>query len=131
MLLDQESAKLITINTHQGLYKYTKLPFGVSSALAIFQHAMDAIPVGLLQAIYDSLITAMRSAGLGRGYWSTIRCGLIVTLYSPQSRTVLFFWVARTMGAAQSACSTLRSMPDSSKRSRSLPTSSLMEKGTD
>ena len=60
MPLDAESAKLVTINTHQGLYEYTKLPFGVSSAPAIFQRAMDAILQGLphvLCYLDDILIT--------------------------------------------------------------------------
>ena len=60
MPLDAESAKLVTINTHQGLYEYTKLPFGMSSAPAIFQRAMDAILQGLphvLCYLDDILIT--------------------------------------------------------------------------
>ena len=43
MLLDNESRQYLTINTHKGLYRYTHLPFGVSSAPAIFQRTMDTI----------------------------------------------------------------------------------------
>ena len=43
MLLDEASSKLVAINTYQGLYQFTRLPFGVASALAVFQRAMDTI----------------------------------------------------------------------------------------
>ena len=45
--LDEASKKFTTINTSKGLYQYTRLPFGVSSAPAIFQRMME----GLLQGI--------------------------------------------------------------------------------
>ena len=63
MMLDPESAKLTTINTHQGLYEYTKLPFGVSSAPAIFQLAMDAILQGIPHVIcyLDDILVTGRS----------------------------------------------------------------------
>ena len=45
---------------HKGLYRYLRLPFGVSSALAVFQNAMDTILQGLPQVICyldDILVT--------------------------------------------------------------------------
>jgi len=47
MKLDEESAQYLTINTHMGMYQYTRLPFGVASAPAIFQRAMDEILQGI------------------------------------------------------------------------------------
>lgn len=38
---DDESSKLVTINTHKGLYKYHRLPFGITSGPAIFQRCME------------------------------------------------------------------------------------------
>lgn len=35
--LEPEAKELVTINTPWGLYQYNRLPFGVSSAAAIFQ----------------------------------------------------------------------------------------------
>ena len=43
ILLDKPSRKLVTINTHKGPYHYTRLPFGVASAPAIFQRTMDIV----------------------------------------------------------------------------------------
>ena len=45
--LDEESKKYCVINTHKGLFRYTRLPFGVSSSGGIFQRVMD----GLMQGI--------------------------------------------------------------------------------
>ena len=41
--LELDSKKFTTINTHKGLYQYTRLPFGISSAPAIFQRIMENI----------------------------------------------------------------------------------------
>ena len=45
--LDEASTPYVTINTHQGLYSYTRLPFGVASAPAIFQKMMDTVLQGI------------------------------------------------------------------------------------
>jgi len=41
--LDQNSCKYVTINTVKGLYRYTRLPFGIASAPSIFQRIMDTM----------------------------------------------------------------------------------------
>jgi len=45
--IDVESQQLTTINTHKGLFQYTRLPYGIASAPAIFQMTMDKILQGL------------------------------------------------------------------------------------
>ena len=45
--LDKESQKLTTINTHNSLFMYTRLCFGVASSPGVFQRIIDQ----LIQAI--------------------------------------------------------------------------------
>ena len=45
--LDKVSCKFATINTHKGLYQYTRVPFRIASALALFQKIMDTILQGI------------------------------------------------------------------------------------
>ena len=49
--LSGDSKDLVTINTHRGLYRHTRLPFGVVSAPTIFQKVMDTILQGLPNVI--------------------------------------------------------------------------------
>ena len=44
LLLDEESRKFVTINSHKGLYR---LPLGIISAPAVFQHVMDTVLEGI------------------------------------------------------------------------------------
>ena len=58
--LDQKSQEYCIINTHQGLYRFTRLPFGVASAPAVFQRVIDTILQGIphvLCYLDDLLIT--------------------------------------------------------------------------
>ena len=54
------SLQSMALNTHQGLYRYTRLPFEVASAPALFQKLMDTflrgIP-GVICYIDDILVT--------------------------------------------------------------------------
>lgn len=43
LLLDEESQEFVTINTHRGLYRYLRLPYGVSSLPAIFQRTIETL----------------------------------------------------------------------------------------
>ena len=45
--LEEGSRQYVVINTQKGLFRYTKLPFGVSSAPGIFQRVMDSLMQGL------------------------------------------------------------------------------------
>ena len=50
--LDEESKKFVVINTQKGLFRYTRLPYGISSAPGIFQRVME----GLLQGIEGVIV---------------------------------------------------------------------------
>ena len=44
---EEESRKYVVINTHKGLFRYNRLPFGVSSAPGIFQRVMESLLNGI------------------------------------------------------------------------------------
>lgn len=56
--LVEECRKFVTINTHMGLFQYTRLPFGVSSAPEIFQREMENLFHGLprVAVYFDDII---------------------------------------------------------------------------
>ncbi len=60
LLLSEDSKKFATINTSKGLFQYNRLPFGIASAPAIFQRAMDSLLQGLPSVVVyldDVLVT--------------------------------------------------------------------------
>jgi hypothetical protein len=58
--LEEVAKELTTINTHLGLYRWNRLPYGVASSPAIFQEIMDKILHGTQHTVWyldDILIT--------------------------------------------------------------------------
>ena len=49
--LDDDSRKYVVINTHKGLFRYTRLPFGIASAPGIFQRVIEGVLQGIDGAI--------------------------------------------------------------------------------
>ena len=54
----EESKRFLGVSTHKGIYRYTRLPFGVSAAPGIFQKCMDTMLSGCenAQAYLDDII---------------------------------------------------------------------------
>ena len=72
LLLDEESQKYVTVNTHRGLYRYKRLPFGIASAPAIFQRVMDTILQDLPEVMcyLDDIIITSKT---DEGHWKNLR----------------------------------------------------------
>jgi hypothetical protein len=60
--LDDDSKRQCNINTHRGVYKYQRLPFGVKLAPSIFQAIMDNMRAGLpfATAYLDDIVVVSR-----------------------------------------------------------------------
>ena len=58
MTLTEESKNYTTITTHKGLFRYTRMPFGIACAPAKFQRAIEQVLQGLngVGAYMDYLI---------------------------------------------------------------------------
>ncbi|KAK3107500.1 hypothetical protein FSP39_015888 [Pinctada imbricata] len=63
MELDDESQQLLVINTHKGLFKYKRLPYGIASAPALWQGAIDQVlqNIPFTQVILDDIIISGRT----------------------------------------------------------------------
>ncbi|RXN24195.1 Transposon Tf2-9 poly [Labeo rohita] len=59
MEMDEQSKKFLTIKTHEGLYQYNHIVFGIASAPALWQRAMDQVLQGIpgTQCYLDDIVT--------------------------------------------------------------------------
>ncbi|KAJ1528985.1 hypothetical protein ONE63_007352 [Megalurothrips usitatus] len=64
--VDEETAQILTVNTHLGLFSVHRLPFGISSGPAIFQRRMTSLLAGIngVAVWLDDILIA--SVGLAR-----------------------------------------------------------------
>ena len=60
MEVEDECHKLLTINTHKGLYQFNRLPFCVASAPAIWQRTMEQVLQSIphTQCMLDDILVA-------------------------------------------------------------------------
>ena len=60
MKVTEGSQHLLTINTHLGLFRYSRLPFGISTAPSLWQRAMAQVLQGIPGVVFfvdDILVT--------------------------------------------------------------------------
>ena len=60
--LEDGSKQYVVVNTHKGLFRYTRLPFGISLAPGIFQRVIDGVLQGIpgvMAYLDDILVTGM------------------------------------------------------------------------
>ena len=65
LLLDEDSRQYVTVNTHKGLYQYTRLPFGIASAhRSVHDTIMDTILQGVdgVACYIDDIIITGKSS---------------------------------------------------------------------
>ena len=63
MEVEETSKQYLTINTHKGLFRYNRLPFGIKTAPSIWQRAMEQTLQGIpnVEVMLDDIIVTGKS----------------------------------------------------------------------
>ncbi|XP_041375645.1 uncharacterized protein K02A2.6-like [Gigantopelta aegis] len=58
MEVEEDSKKYLTVNTHKGLYRYNRLPFGIKTAPAIWQRTIEQVLQGIsgTEVLLDDIV---------------------------------------------------------------------------
>jgi len=75
MKVKQECQSLLIINTHHGLFQYTQLPFGITTAPSLWQSAMLQVLAGLSGVVYyidDIFVTGRTREEHLSNLWSVL-----------------------------------------------------------
>lgn len=79
-MLEKDSRKFVVIDTHEGIYQYNRLPFGVASAPGIFQKVMENLLNRVPGVVAYVLITGKTEeqhlAALDEVLWRLSEAGL-------------------------------------------------------
>ena len=77
MEVDDATAEFLTINTHRGLFRFRRMPYGIASAPAIFQRTMESLTKDLpsVQVFLDDMIVTGRTRkrniyATSRSFWT-------------------------------------------------------------
>lgn len=73
LILEEKSRDYVVVHTHKGLFRYTRLPFAISSAPGIFQHVMESLLNGIPGVVVylDDILISGNCACFGSYVWST------------------------------------------------------------
>ena len=74
ILVEEYSSKLLSINTHRGLYKFYRLVFVIKIATAIFQQVMDTMLGGFdfTFSYLDDIVISSKTKELHRKHLNKI-----------------------------------------------------------
>ena len=63
MEVEEDAKQYLTVNTHKGLFKYNRLPFGIKTAPSIWQRAMEQTLQGIpgVEVMLDDIIVTGKS----------------------------------------------------------------------
>ena len=72
--VEENSSKLLCINTHRGLYKFDRLVFGIKVAPAIFQQVMDTMlgSFDFTFAYLDDIVSSSKMKELHREHLNKV-----------------------------------------------------------